>query len=265
MGSVNPVFILPETLKLNHTTIAEGLFKSVTLGTGQFCTCPGLVFAADGDGFNEFKEELGRHFSNATPGVMLNANISKAYRERAKEFSHQTSVDTVGGKPAEGGHGAAGQPALFITDAKSWAANKSLHEEIFGPATVLVKVSTAAGFTNLADQLEGTLTATIHGTAAELAAAQGLADSLTQVAGRVLVNGYPTGVEVGNAMNHGGPYPATSDSKFTSVGTAAIYRFARPVCYQNFPEQLLPSELQNGNPNKLWRLVNGALTRDAVA
>ncbi len=265
MGSVNPVFILPETLKQNAPALAEGLFKSVTLGTGQFCTCPGLVFVPEGEGFAELKDALASHFSSASPGTMLNAAISKSYHQRAEEFSHEGHVQTIKSEKAEDGPGASGQPTLFVTDAASWAASKPLHEEIFGPATVLVQVSSAAELPGLAKQLEGSLTATIHGTGSELGSAGELAGVLSQVAGRVLVNGYPTGVEVGNAMNHGGPYPATTDVKFTSVGTASIYRFARPVCYQNFPSELLPRELQNGNPKQLWRLVNGNLTRDAIA
>ena len=264
MGSVNPVFLLPETVKQSGKTIAEALYKSVTLGTGQFCTCPGLVFVAEGEGFSEFKEALAVHFAGAASGTMLNAAISKAYRSRAEEFAHQPGVETIHSQPAANNAGAIGEPALFVTDASAWGASKPLHEEIFGPATVLVKVPSAADFPSIAKELEGSLTATIHGTATELAKAQDLTDTLTQVAGRVLINGFPTGVEVGNAMNHGGPYPATTDEKYTSVGTAAIFRFARPVCYQNFPEELLPIELHNANPNRIWRLVNGSLTRDPL-
>jgi 2,5-dioxopentanoate dehydrogenase len=130
---------------------------------------------------------------------------------------------------------------------------------------MLIECATGAELLETAQTLDGTLTATIHGTAEELAKHRELIDVLSRKAGRLIFNGYPTGVEVGHAMQHGGPYPATTDERFTSVGTAAIYRFARPVCYQSFPEQLLPPELQNANPRNIWRRVNGQLTRDAVA
>ena len=265
MGSVNPVFILPQTLQQNARALAEGLFKSVTLGTGQFCTCPGLVFVPATEGAGELKEALASHFASAAAGAMLNASISKSYESRSEEFSHQPHVETVKASGTNKSPGAFGQPTLFVTDADSWAGSKPLHEEIFGPATVLVQVPSVDQMPVLARQLEGSLTATIHGTSAELESAADLSAVLTQIAGRVLINGYPTGVEVGNAMNHGGPYPATTDVKFTSVGTAAIYRFARPVCFQNFPQQLLPPELKDENPDQIWRLVNGSLTRDAIA
>jgi 2,5-dioxopentanoate dehydrogenase len=156
------------------------------------------------------------------------------------------------------------QPGLFTTDSRTWIDNPELHTEIFGPATVLVECRSDAELLDIANHLEGTLTATIHGTPEELARHRELIDILTRKAGRLIFNGYPTGVEVGYAMHHGGPYPATTDEKFTSVGTAAIYRFARPICYQGFPPELLPQELQDANPRNIWRTVNGNLTRDPL-
>jgi NADP-dependent aldehyde dehydrogenase len=153
---------------------------------------------------------------------------------------------------------------LFFTEADSFVANLSLHSEIFGPAGLLVEAGNEAELLALAPRLEGQLTATIHASESDRALAAALLEILERRAGRVLLNGYPTGVEVSPAMQHGGPYPATSDSRFTSVGTAAILRWVRPVCYQNFPDSALPSELQNSNPLGILRLVNGAQTRDAL-
>lgn len=264
MGSVNPVFILPDSLQSKGDMIVEGLFQSVTAGLGQFCTCPGLVFVQDGEGFSDFKSKFASKFLEAPGGAMLNARIGEGYRQRSREFASQPKVETIRKQGEPEGVGSAGQPSLFVVDSEDWLNNHTLHEEIFGPATVLVRVKEGEDMAQIAKHLDGSLTATIHATETDLAGAQPLAETLTEIAGRVILNGYPTGVEVGNAMNHGGPYPATSDEKFTSVGTASIYRFARPVCYQNFPEKLLPSELQNANPRGIWRLVNGALTRDPI-
>jgi len=264
MGSVNPVFVLPGALKTEGPKLADGLYKSVMLGTGQFCTSPGLVFVQTGKGFEEFRSALGEFFTNATPGTMLNAPIAKGYAEKLEAFKKVSGVQNFTAIKSPSKECAEGQPALLVTDFKTWLSNHLLHEENFGPATLIVQCESPAEVLEAVRNLEGSLTATIHGTAEELAQHTKLIDLLTRIAGRILFNGYPTGVEVGYAMHHGGPYPATTDEKFTSVGTAAIYRFAKPVCYQNFPDSLLPPELQNANPKKILRAVNGKPTRDAI-
>jgi NADP-dependent aldehyde dehydrogenase len=264
MGSVNPVFVLPGALKSEGAKIADGLYKSVMLGTGQFCTSPGLVFVQNGEGFDQFRSALGEFFTNATPGTMLNAPIAKGYAEKLEAFKKVSGVKDFSATKTPSKEGAEGQPALLVTDFKTWLSNHLLHEENFGPATLIVQCASPVEVIEAVRNLEGTLTATIHGTAEELAQHTKLVDLLTRIAGRILFNGYPTGVEVGYAMHHGGPYPATTDEKFTSVGTAAIYRFAKPVCYQNFPDNLLPEELQNANPRNILRAVNGKLTRDGI-
>jgi NADP-dependent aldehyde dehydrogenase len=157
-----------------------------------------------------------------------------------------------------------GEPTVFATDAKNFLANHALHEEVFGPYTLLVDARSFTELLAIAHRLEGQLTATIHGTPEDLAEAADLLAILERKAGRLIINGFPTGVEVSPAMNHGGPYPATSDERFTSVGTAAIQRFARPVCYQAFPGSALPPELADANPRGIMRLLNGKLTRDAI-
>lgn len=264
MGSVNPVFVLPGALKTEGPKFADGLYKSVMLGTGQFCTSPGLVFVQDGEGFDKFRAALGEFFTNASPGTMLNASIAKGYAEKLDAFKKVAGVQNFTATKTPSKECAQGQPALLVTDFKTWLSNHLLHEENFGPATLVVQCASQAEVIEAVKHLEGSLTATIHGTAEELGEHRELIDLLTCVAGRILFNGFPTGVEVGYAMHHGGPYPATTNEKFTSVGTAAIYRFAKPVCYQNFPDALLPAELQNSNPRNILRAVNGKLTRDST-
>ena len=264
MSSVNPVIILPKILESGARTISEGLYRSVTLGVGQFCTSPGLVFAAESGALHEFVGQLGTLFAEGTPGTMLNPGICQNFAERFKAAAAIGGVEAkVSTRSAEPKH-TEGQPGLLVTKAPVWLKQHELHEEIFGPSTLVVRCASPRELAACAEKLEGTLTASIHGTPDELAANKELVDVLSRKAGRLIFNGFPTGVEVGYAMHHGGPYPATTDEKFTSVGAAAIYRFARPICYQNFPENLLPPELQNANPRKIWRMISGQLTRDAV-
>ncbi|MBV8897013.1 MAG: aldehyde dehydrogenase (NADP(+)) [Acidobacteriaceae bacterium] len=265
MGSVNPVFVLPQTVNANADGIADGLFRSVTLGVGQFCTSPGLVFGVKDQSLDRFQSKLIANFEQSSPASMLNAAIAKGYAERFKEFRSIDAVKTYAAQKQASAKSTEGAPGLFVVDAEAWEQSEALREEIFGPATVLVRCETEEEMLEAARTLEGSLTATIHGSPEELQRNQKLIDLLTQKAGRLIFNGYPTGVEVGYAMHHGGPYPSTTDEKFTSVGTTAIYRFARPICYQNFPDTALPPELQNANPRQIWRTINGKLTREAIA
>ncbi len=264
MGSVNPVFVLPGALHERAQAIADGLYRSVLLGVGQFCTCPGLVFGVESDAFHGLVQQLQQLFGQGVPGTMLNPAISKSFAEKFKVASAvagvEAKVSTRTGNPQR----TEGRPGLLVTNAGAWLKSVELQQEIFGPATVVVGCKSYADMLLCSRGLEGSLTATVHGAPEELASHRELVDVLATKAGRLIFNGYPTGVEVGYAMHHGGPYPATTDAKFTSVGATAIYRFARPVCYQNFPEQLLPAELRNANSRKIWRTVNGQLTREAL-
>ena len=264
MGSVNPLFVLPSAIQGKASALAEALFKSVTLGVGQFCTCPGLVFGVESADFTAFVDALNGFFKQGTPGTMLNAGVAKGYETRFQSAAGVKNVSVQQSAQAAEAQRTEGQPGVIVSNAATWVANQTLHEEIFGPATVVVRCQSAAEVQACAEKLAGTLTATIHGNADELAANGALVDLLTRKAGRVIFNGFPTGVEVGYAMHHGGPYPATTDEKFTSVGSAAILRFARPVCYQNFPEALLPNELRNANPQGILRNIDGRLTRDTL-
>ncbi len=265
MGSVNPVFLLKSALEQRAEIEAKGLYRSVTLGVGQFCTSPGLAFGVEGAGLDNFAGQLAAQFEGGAPGTMLNAAIAKGYKENLDKAASTPGVElklsTRQGDPQR----TEGQPGLLLTDAKNWLGHKDLHKEIFGPATVVVRCGSDAEAIACAEALEGSLTATIHGTPEELAQNHELIAILSRKAGRLIFNGYPTGVEVGYAMQHGGPYPATTDPRFTSVGAAAIYRFARPVCYQDFPEQALPPELQNANPRGIWRMVDGNLTKEPLS
>jgi NADP-dependent aldehyde dehydrogenase len=264
MGSVNPIFVLPEALSQRPEAIAEGLFKSVTAGSGQFCTCPGLVFVPEGAGMDTFIAKLEEHFAQVTPGTMLTPGIAKAFEDHFQKAAAVKGVSTHRSSRASEASRTEGRPGVIIVDSKTWSANDPLQHEIFGPSTIIVRCSSVADLLASSRALSGNLTATVHSTAAELPSFAELVDILTEKAGRLVFNGFPTGVEVGHAMQHGGPYPATTDSKFTSVGTGSILRFARPVCFQNFPQDFLPAQLQDANPLGIWRLINGEFSRAAL-
>lgn len=251
MGSLNPLFVLQGALEKRWEAIATGLTASVTLGTGQFCTKPGLVIAQQSPALDRFVGRLSEQFSKVPKSPMLNEGISKRFEESLEKVQSYLQVN--------------GNAYLLATDAKSYRENRTLHEEIFGPATLLVRCESADELIDFASELEGQLTATIHAEPDESTLSGRLLSTLQGKAGRVVWNGFPTGVEVAPSMHHGGPYPATTDARFTSVGTAAIQRFARPVCYQGLPQELLPAELRNINTRKIWRMVNGTLSKEDVA
>lgn len=259
MGSVNPVFIGKNTLMTKKTELAEGLAGSVCLGTGQFCTSPGLVITLKDD---EFTNKLTEAFLSIPNGTMLNKGIAEAYYSGVKRLANTAGVTWLNDNP---GHTSSMTPsnAVFSTDAKTFQANPSLSEEVFGPVTLLVNCSDESEILDVAAHLEGQLTATVHTTDEDEWATR-LTDILEQKVGRVIFNGYPTGVEVCPSMQHGGPFPASSYGWATSVGADAIVRFGRFVAYQNVPDSLLPDALKNGNPLKLFRRVNGSITQDAV-
>jgi NADP-dependent aldehyde dehydrogenase len=263
MGSANPVFVLPEALATRGPAIARGLAASVTLGSGQFCTCPGLTVLAGPVGAEAFLGEAGALLGDAPAGTMVHAGIKAAYDADLAEIARLDGVSLAARSSQSGSHPATeARPALLVTDAAAYARHPRLATELFGPATVAVRCGTTAGLLELARSLGGHLTATVHGTENDLAHHPELLAILRRKAGRLIVNGFPTGVEVSPAMHHGGPWPATTDARATSVGTAAIQRFVRPVCFQDFPQAALPEELRDGNPRRIWRLVEGALTRE---
>lgn len=256
MGSTNPVFILPKAMRERQEAIAKDLAGSVTLGVGQFCTNPGLVFyEAQAD--KKFTESLSQNLQESAPGVMLTSYIQQAYQAGVEKLKGTSGIETLTKvKPMPEGHYAAAY--LFQTRGETFLNDQQLEEEVFGPSTLAVHVDDKAQLMRVASALGGHLTATIHATEEDLQEYAELISILEQKVGRLIINGYPTGVEVTHAMVHGGPFPATTDSRTTSVGTDAIKRFARPVCYQGFPQSHLPDELKDNNPLKIWRLVDGA-------
>lgn len=265
MGSVNPVVLLPQALETNAESIAEAFVGSLTLGVGQFCTNPGLVLAIEGEALNRFIDSAAECLTQQSAGVMLNQGIQQAYIEKVATIARQPGVEKKAvGENQENKPGFCGQPALFTVSAADFIANSELTEEMFGPASLVVKCRDLYEMSTAVKGLQGQLTATIHAAAGEMAGYDELIDRLTQRVGRVLVNGFPTGVEVCHSMVHGGPFPASTDVRFTSVGPAAINRFLRPVCLQNYPNELLPEPLQDKNPLTLWRLINGKLSKDVL-
>jgi alpha-ketoglutaric semialdehyde dehydrogenase len=243
MGSVNPVFLLNKALMEHGESMAEGLFHSVTLGVGQFCTCPGLVVAVDDPALDQFSGTLRKKFRAGTPGAMLNDSIARSYFESTKDIQSTPGVDSYAAASADS-QPRQGLPMLFETTDEIFVGNEELRHEVFGPATILVRCASRDRMLEVARQLEGSLTVTIHGIKQDLEENQPLLRVLTQKAGRLVFNGFPTGVEVCGSIQHGGPYPATTDPRFTSVGAAAIQRFLRPVCFQDCPPEFLPSELR---------------------
>lgn len=264
MGSINPLFVLPGALVARGQEIAQGLRQSVTLGVGQFCTCPGLVVGIESDATRAFTSHLASLFEEARPATMLHAMIRDTYTESVERLSDTPGVSVLAkSRTSADSSRTQAAPVVLATDANTFMMNRELGEELFGPATIVVTAKSKAELEQLAQSLEGHLTATIHGTPQELPEWRNLVHILERKVGRLLFNGYPTGVEVCHAMQHGGPYPAATDPHFTSIGSAAIERWVRPIAYQNFPDAVLPAELQNENPRKIWRLVDSHWTRDA--
>ena len=264
MSSANPVFVLPGALAADAAAKARGLHGSFTLGAGQFCTKPGIVFLPESPDAKSFREELEAATGASAAFTMLTSGIADAYHHGIAARSTaglRTTSASAAVSPQDYGKTHA---VLFETSVAEFQQNTHLQEEIFGPTTLLVNWNSTTEMLAAAEALEGHLTATIMGTESDLAANQDLVAVLERKVGRILFNGFPTGVEVSQAMVHGGPYPATSDSRFTSVGAQAILRFVRPRCYQSFPQSALPEALRNENALGLMRLVDGALTRDPI-
>jgi alpha-ketoglutaric semialdehyde dehydrogenase len=261
MSSTNPVFVLPGALTGDGQglgALAQGFVDSLTLGVGQFCTNPGLLVGISGQDFDRFTSAAGTALQGKGAGTMLTPGIHNAYRSGVEHLSGIDGVRLVAKGQPEGA-GCAAQAALYQCDARTYLANPALAEEIFGPCSLLVRCRGEADMLQVARHIEGQLTATVHAASADGSLAARLLPILERKAGRILFNGFPTGVEVSHAMVHGGPFPATSDSRCTSVGASAIDRFLRPVCYQNLPEELLPEALQDENPLHLSRIIDGEL------
>jgi alpha-ketoglutaric semialdehyde dehydrogenase len=262
MSSINPVFLMPAALEERAEIIARAFVDSVTLGTGQFCTKPGIVIGIAGPAFERFCAAAQTYIQTKPATTMLNRGIHRAYDEGTATWAEDGGIQSFSTGGASPTGACDGQPKLFSTDAQYFLDSPHLLEEVFGPTAILIECTNLEELFTVANHLNGQLTATIHLDDSDLETARRLVPILERKAGRIVVNGFPTGVEVSHAMVHGGPSPATSDSRVTSVGAMAIERFLRPVCYQDFPASLLPESLQNQNPLHLWRLVDGAPSRD---
>ncbi|MBV6285662.1 aldehyde dehydrogenase (NADP(+)) [Pseudomonas aegrilactucae] len=257
MSSINPVLVLPAALQARGESIATELAASVVMGCGQFCTNPGLVIGIRSPALDAFAERLAAVLGEQPAQTMLNAGTLRSYAQGVQALHEHAGVTHLAGREQQGNQA---QPQLFRADASLLlTGDPLLQEEVFGPATVLIEVADEAQLQRALQGLHGQLTATLIAQAEDLARYAQVLPLLEQKVGRVLFNGYPTGVEVCDAMVHGGPYPATSDARGTSVGSLAIDRFLRPVCYQNCPDELLPAALQEGNPLGIVRLVDGVM------
>ncbi|MGA4320199.1 aldehyde dehydrogenase (NADP(+)) [Ectopseudomonas hydrolytica] len=263
MSSVNPVIVLPGALKARGATVAKELAGSVVLGCGQFCTNPGLVIGIRSTEFSDFVAGLGDAIASQPAQTMLNAGTLRSYAGGVAQLNGHAKVTHLAGNEQTGNQA---QPQLFKADVSMLLeGDHLLQEEVFGPTTIVVEVADSAELTRALQSMHGQLTATLIAERDDLSAFRDLLPLLEVKAGRVLLNGYPTGVEVCDSMVHGGPYPATSDARGTSVGTLAIHRFLRPVCYQNYPDEVLPEALQNANPLGIQRLVDGVHSREALS
>lgn len=263
MGSVNPVIVLPNAIKEKGDYWAKQYAGSITLGAGQFCTNPGLILGLEDDAFKAFVDTLGQELEKIEPSCMLHPRIHKGYDESKKKLSNQEGTAVVGSYDRTVAPNYA-QQKVVIVRGDQFLANPTLHQEVFGPFSVVVKCKDMSELKNILEHLEGQLTGTILGDKKELDTYHEIVEALTNRVGRIIFNGVPTGVEVCPSMQHGGPFPASSDSRFTSVGDAAIKRWSRPVAFQDWPDEMLPEALHNKNPLNIMRLINGVCKKDKI-
>jgi 2,5-dioxopentanoate dehydrogenase len=260
MSSVNPIILLPNSLSQDFAKTASMIAASVTLGVGQFCTNPGLLVAIDNEALQHFIASLKGEIEKVEPGTMLHQGIADNYHQKLLRALAQKGV-MVEGQSLQSGTLEQGRPTVASVSASLFLENSTLAEEVFGPFSLIIRCKNIDELNTVVNHFHGQLTMTVIGSENELAAHKNILNVISLKAGRLIINSVPTGVEVVAAQNHGGPYPATTDSRFTAVGTDAIKRFARPVAFQNFPHALLPDELKDGNPLGIWRLVNNAWSK----
>ena len=263
MGSINPVFVLPGKLKASAKELAATMAGSVTLGTGQFCTNPGLILAIEGEELDLFIKELGAAVSTVNPGTMLHPGIAKAYGEKRAAALSQEGVDTVA-VAAVAPRENQGAPTIATVKADVFFQNPLLHQEVFGPYSLVIRCSNGEELVKAARHIEGQLTTSLMATEQDLIENAALVEAVQNICGRLILNNVPTGVRVALSQQHGGPFPATTDSRFTSVGADGIKRWVRPLAWQNWSDAQLPDALKNSNPLKIWRTVNNTLTKDPI-
>lgn len=260
MSSINPVFLFPEKIKKSAQEIAKIYASSITLGVGQFCTNPGLIIGVESDHLQHFIQLLGEEIKKTEPGTMLHSGIFKNYVERRALALSQEDVETVAVAEKEP-VGFEGMPTIASASGEAFLNNPVLHHEVFGPYSLIIRCKDVTEMMAVANNLEGQLTCTVMATEMDIRYHEDIVESIKNKCGRFVLNGVPTGVEVCLAMHHGGPFPATTDSGFTSVGADGIKRFARPICYQNWPDELLPDELKDENPLSIYRTINNEMKK----
>jgi len=263
MSSINPVLVLPNKINEDVDALVAQLGSSITLGVGQFCTNPGLLFVVNDQNTEKFIQKLGQVLQKVLPATMLNQTICGAYYKEREQLLATKGVETVW-TGYEGREEYKAGASLAKTTSKNFSENNSLQNEVFGPASLVVVCENENELQSALQSLHGQLTATVMGTAEDFKRFQNHIDLLIARVGRVIYNGVPTGVEVSHSMMHGGPFPATTFAHFTSVGTEAIKRFLRPVCYQDCPQEFLPDALKDENRLHIMRKLNGEFTRNAV-
>jgi 2,5-dioxopentanoate dehydrogenase len=263
MGSVNPVLLLPEKVKEDPAKLASTIAGSINLGAGQFCTNPGVLIVLKSAETELFKTELASKISKLLPERMLHQNISNTFARKTKDFLDVLAVKKLAESENESGE-LRGRPVVATVSGKDFIANPNLAEEIFGPFSLLIECNGTEELIQILKTFRGQLTASVLGTSGDINAFTNQIEILQEVVGRLIFNGMPTGVEVGYSMQHGGPFPATTDGRFTSVGVDAIKRFVRPVAFQDAPDEYLPDELKDANPLNIWRRVDGQLTKELL-
>ena len=263
MGSVNPVIILPEILEKDLNNLAINYAKSITLGSGQFCTNPGIIIGLKSEVFTQFVNSLSSNILEISPSCMLHPNILKNFEKNKNALITKNNVKVVAEFKASTKPNYSKQ-TLALVSGIDFINDKNLEEEIFGPFSLLVECENMTQLKSVIKHINGQLTGTILATNNEILKNKDLIDILKERVGRIIFNGVPTGVEVSPSMLHGGPYPASTDSRFTAVGIKSIDRWVRPLSYQDFPNELLPDSLKNNNPKTLLRLVNGVYTKNKI-
>ena len=263
MSSINPVYLFSEKLNNDAEALAKMLAGSITLGAGQFCTNPGIIIGIESEGLQKFTATLDAEIKNIAPANMLHNGIANNFREKRNEVLKQADVFLLAETNAENNE-AKDIPTIATVSANSFLQNPILKEEVFGSFSLIVICENAVELKNVALTMEGQLTSTLMATENDIKENAGLIEIIKNNCGRIIFNNVPTGVEVCEAMQHGGPWPSTTDSRFTSVGADAIKRFARPISFQNYPNEFLPNELKNENPLNLWRTINNELTKEKI-
>lgn len=263
MGSINPIYLFPGKLSEDPAAIARSCAASITLGVGQFCTNPGLIIGVESPALQQFTDTLQTEITPIAAAKMLHSGIAKAYAEKKQTALQQPHVTTIIDNNNNTDDISAA-PAIASVTGSEFLANPVLHQEVFGPYSLIVRCTDMQQVKDIAEHIEGQLTSTLMATDEDVLQHKELVEAIQNTCGRFIMNGVPTGVEVCLSMQHGGPFPATTDARFTSVGADGIKRFARPVAFQNWSNDLLPDELKNDNPLQIWRTVNNELSKSAI-